>query len=108
MLNGNAEHALLEAESPPFAPGPWKGPAAQEKCEAEAPSSKERPGFERPSPAQPLETDWQPTLPGASGGESGKGPRRRRAIAGAMGSVLFVLAVAGGYVYWSYASRFQS
>jgi membrane fusion protein (multidrug efflux system) len=108
MLNGNAEHALLEAESPRFAPGPLKGPADKEKFEAEAPSSKERPGFERPSPAQPLETDWQPTLPGASGGESGKGPRRRRPIAVTMGSVLFVLAVAGGYVYWSYASRFQS
>src|SRR6202171_4623082 len=108
MLKGNAEHALLEVEGPRFAPGPLKGPAEKEKFEAEAPSSKERPGFERPSTGQPLETESQPTLPGASSGESGKGPRRRRPIAVAMGSVLFVLAVAGGYVYWSYASRFQS
>jgi membrane fusion protein (multidrug efflux system) len=116
MLKGNDEQALQEVESPQFVPGSPDGPAdndltynppGKEKLEAEAPS-RQRPASEVQSPELPSETEGKPTPPGASGGESRKPFRRRHPIAIVIGSVLFVLALAGGYAYWSYASHFES
>jgi membrane fusion protein, multidrug efflux system len=116
MLKGNDEQALQEVESPQFVPGSPDGPAdndltynppGKEKLEAEAPS-RQRPASEVQSPELPSETEGKPTPPGAGGGESRKPFRRRHPIAIVIGSVLFVLALAGGYAYWSYASHFES
>ena len=116
MLKGNDEQALHEVERPQFVPGPPDGPAendltynppGKEKLEAEAPS-RQRPAGEPQSPELPAEIDEQPPPPPASRGESRKGLRRRHPIAIVIGSVLFVLAAAGGYAYWSYASHFES
>jgi membrane fusion protein (multidrug efflux system) len=110
------KQALQEVESPQFVPGSPDGPADdgltygppwKEKLEAEAPS-RQRPASKVPSPEPPGETEGKPTPSGASSGESRKGLRRRHPIAVVIGSVLFVLAAGGGYVYWSYASHFES
>ncbi len=116
MLKGNDEQALQEVESPQFVPGSPDGPAdndltynppGKEKLEAEAPS-RQRSAREVQSPELPSETEGKPTPPGASSVESRKGLRRRHPIAVVIGPVLFVLALAGGYAYWSYASHFES
>src|SRR5260370_14373366 len=116
MLKGNDEQALQEVESPQFVPGSPDGPAdndltynppGKEKLDAAA-RSEHAPGAETPSPELPSETEGKPTPPSASSGESRKPFRRRHPIAVMIGSVLFVLALAGGYVHWSYASHFQS
>src|SRR5258708_18493791 len=116
MLKGNDEQVLQEVESPRFVPGSPDGPADngltyippwKEKLEAEAPS-RQRPASEVQSPELPGETEGEPTPRGARSGESRKGFRRRHPIAVVVGSVLFALAVGGGYVYWSYASPFDS
>src|SRR5260370_39914043 len=116
MLKANDEQAFEEVESPQFVPGSPDGPAdndlpynppGKEKLEAEAPS-RQRPAGEPPSPELPSETEGKPTPPSASSGESRKPFRRRHPIAVMIGSVLFVLALAGGYVHSSYPSPFQS
>jgi membrane fusion protein (multidrug efflux system) len=116
MLKDNNEQSFQEVESPQFVPGSPDGPAyndltynppGKEKLEAEAPS-RQRPAREVQSPELPSETEGKPTPPGAASGESRKPFRRRHPIAVVTGSVLFVLALAGGYAYWSYASHFQS
>jgi membrane fusion protein (multidrug efflux system) len=112
MLKDNDEQALQEVESPQFVPGSPDGPADngltyspswKEKPEAEAPS-RQRPASEVQSPELPSETEGEPP----SSRETRKGFRRRHPIAVVIGSVLFVLAVGGGSIYWSYASHFQS
>jgi membrane fusion protein (multidrug efflux system) len=117
MLKGNDEQALQEVESPQFVPDPPDRPAdkvfvhrppSKERPEAEARSIEERPAGESPSPELPNETEGEPTPPGAGSGESRNGFRHRHPIAVVIGSVLLVLAVAGGYAYWSYASHFES
>jgi membrane fusion protein (multidrug efflux system) len=117
MLKRNDEQALEQVESPQFAAGsadgpednafghrpPWKkGP------EAKAPPSWEPPAGEPQDPEQPTETDEQPALPDASSEESRKSFRRRQPIGVVVGSALLVLAAAGGYLYWNYASHFES
>ena len=117
MSKGNDQRVLHEVESPQFVPGPPDGPAnnavavlprRKGKVEAEAPASKEPPAREPQSPELPAETPEQPTPQDASIGETRNGFRRRHPIATAIGSVLFALAVTGGFVYWGYASRFES
>src|SRR5260370_36295306 len=116
IMKSNDKQALQEVESPQFVPDSPDGPAdndltynppGKEKLEAEAPS-RQRSAREVQSPELPSETEGKPTPPGASGGESRKGFRRRHPIVVVIGSVLFVLALAGGYAYWSYASHFES
>src|SRR3984893_4767576 len=113
-MKSNDEPALQKVESPQFVPGSPDGPAdnvlkyrppRKEKLEAEAPS-KQCPASEVQSPELPGETEGEPTPSGASGGGSRKGLRHPIAIV--IGSVLLVLAAGGGYVYWSYASHFES
>ncbi|SHK82170.1 membrane fusion protein, multidrug efflux system [Bradyrhizobium lablabi] len=117
MLKRYDEQTLREVESPRFPPGSPDGPADEalahrspqkEKPETEAPSSRERPAGEPPSPELPAETDDQPAPGGVSSGESRKGFRRRHPIAALVGSALLVLAVGAGYAYWNYASDFES
>jgi membrane fusion protein, multidrug efflux system len=117
MSKGNDQRVLHEVESPQFVPGSPDGPAnnavavlplRRGRVEAEAPSSKEPPAGEPQSPELPTETHEQPTPHDASSAETRKGFRHRHPIATAMGSVLLALALAGGYVYWSYASHFES
>jgi membrane fusion protein (multidrug efflux system) len=116
MLKGNDEQALQEVESPQFVPGSPDGPAendltynppGKEKLEAEAPS-RQRPAREVQSPELPSETEGKPAPPDASSEESRKSFRRRHPLAVVVGSVLLVLAAAGGYAYWNYASHFES
>src|ERR1700730_3740233 len=111
MLKLNDEQALQEVERPQFAPGsperpadnafghgpPWKG-----EPKAKVPAGRERPADKPRQPELPAEPDEQPTPPGAGGKESRKSFRRRHPIAATVGSALFVLAVGGGYLYWSY------
>jgi membrane fusion protein (multidrug efflux system) len=115
MSKGNDQRVLHEVESPEFVPGSPEGPAnnaaavlplRRGKVEAELPSARE-PG-EPQGPELPAETHEQPTPRDADNDEARKGFRRRHPLATAMGSVLLALALAGGYVYWSYASHFES
>ena len=117
MSKGNDQRVLHEVESPQFVPGSPDGPAnnafavrplRRGKFEAEAPSIRQPPDGEPQSPELPAETHEQPAPRDASSGETRKGFRRRHPIATAIGSVLLGLAVAGGFVYWSYASDFES
>jgi membrane fusion protein (multidrug efflux system) len=117
MLKRGDEQALEQFESPRFAPGSADGrednafghrPPWKKQAEAKAPSSRESPAGEPQNPEQPTETDEQPGLPGASSGESHKSFRRRHPVGVVVGSALLVLAAAGGYLYWNYASHFKS
>jgi membrane fusion protein (multidrug efflux system) len=116
-LKRNDEQTLQEVQSPQFAPDSPDGPAdktlehrppRKERPEAEAPSISKRPAGEPRNRELPAETDEQPTPPDVSSEESRKHFRRRHPIATVVGSVLLVLAAAGGYVYWNYASDFES
>ncbi len=45
---------------------------------------------------------------GGGGGDEREGFLRRHPIAVGVGAILLTLAAAGGYIYWDYASRFES
>jgi membrane fusion protein (multidrug efflux system) len=115
MSKGNDQRVLHEVESPEFVSGSPDEPAnhaaavlplRRAKVEAEAPSGRE-PG-EPQVPERPAETHEPPTPRDEGGTETRKGFRRRHPVTTAISSVLLALALAGGSVYWSYASHFES
>jgi membrane fusion protein, multidrug efflux system len=115
MSKGNDQRVIHEVESPEFGPGSPDGaanhtvavlPLRRGKVEAEVPSGRE-PG-EPQHPEPPAETHEPPAPRDESNAEAPKGFRRRHPIATVIGSVAFALAVAGGFVYWGYASHFES
>ena len=110
MLKSNDEQALQEVESPQFVRGSPDGPAdnvltysppRKEKLEPDA-RPRQRPASEVQSPELPGETEAEPTLPGASSGESREGFLRRHPIAVVVGSALLALTAGIGCIYWSY------
>jgi membrane fusion protein (multidrug efflux system) len=122
MLRGNGDgkggEALLEIESAQAAGAssldiksddtaysqPWRV-----KLRARAPSRQEAPAGERPAPQLPVEAEkGDSQAGGASGGEPRKGFLRRRPMASAIGAILIAAAMGAGYIYWDYASHFES
>jgi len=117
MLKGNHEdwggEALQEVKRLPYVPASPGGRTGDDATDGEPRGEKvkalnaprpERPTVE-PGPAETAaeQEEWGPNADKPS-----KGPRRRRPIALAMGSILFVTAASCGYIYWDGAQHFES
>jgi len=83
--------------------------ARTDSVRARAPGPQERPAGERRATELPPERE-DPGLKqdGEGGDEPRKGFLRRRPFASVIGLFLFIVAAAGGYLYWDYARHFES
>jgi membrane fusion protein (multidrug efflux system) len=81
---------------------------ADDSPHARAPTAPERVPGERRIVEVPPEREEPPEQDRARGDESRRGLVRRHPFGFVIGLVLFILAAAGGYLYWDYARHFQS
>ena len=107
MLMGNGvvsgEQTLLEADGRSL--GGSKSSKQEHKFRE--PLKAERPAFEVPAVAP--QTPEQPEGQGAEGDEPpSNGFLRRSPVASLIAGLLIAASLGGGYLYWDYASRFQS
>ena len=81
--------------------------AWREKLKARDPSTLERPAVEAPQPELPGEAEHEhPQAPAR--GAARKSFLRRRPLSSVLAALLLGTALASGYVYWDYASHFES
>src|SRR5262249_24083675 len=97
-----------QARAPAWAPNERERLSADSgQLHARAPAGEVPPG-ERRIVEGPPEREERPQQDRAHGEESRRGLVRRHPFGFVIGLVLFILAAAGGYLYWDYARHFQT
>jgi membrane fusion protein (multidrug efflux system) len=81
---------------------------AEDSPRARAPTPPERAPNKRRIVEVPPEREERPEQDRERGDAPGRGLLRRHPFAFVIGLVLFILAAAGGYLYWDYARHFES
>ncbi len=112
---GDAERLEIESQIAASASPRAEREPARERSERDvvtglasdlAPAKAERPAREEPKLEAPVEQGELRDV--AESGKANKGFLRRRPLASALGALIVAAALGAGYVWWDYASHFES